>query len=151
MDAGWKIQTLRKKKGLTQQVLADILGVARTTVLSWEKGAFFPEGENLLNLAKALDTSAAYLLGETDTSNYAEHGENAVRRSQAAKDMEKMIKDLSHGNPDIGMLLRTTSENWENLSEKDIKFISDSIAVALGRVTDDLSARIRKESKDGRL
>lgn len=151
MNAGWKIQTLRKKKGLTQQSLADILGVARTTVLSWEKGAFFPEGENLLNLAKALETTAAYLLGEADAFHYPDQGETAIRRSQAAKDLEKMIKDLSHGNPDIGMLLRTTSENWDNLSEKDIKFISDSIAVALGRVTEDLNTRIRKESKDGRL
>lgn len=73
------------------------------------------------------------------------------RRSQALEDLEAMLKDLSHENPDMGMLLRSTVENWDELNEHDIKFISDSIAIALGRVSDELKSRIRRESKDGRL
>jgi transcriptional regulator with XRE-family HTH domain len=66
MIDGLAIRDLRKKKGLIQQALADLVGVSKTTVLDWEKGRYFPEGKNLTNLANALGVSAAYLLGETD-------------------------------------------------------------------------------------
>lgn len=66
MATGEDIKRLRKKRGWIQQVLAEHVGVTKTTIVDWERGRYFPEGENLKNLAKALDVSVAYLLGETD-------------------------------------------------------------------------------------
>ena len=42
MTTGEKIREARKKRGLTQQQLADELGVHRVTVVRWESGAREP-------------------------------------------------------------------------------------------------------------
>lgn len=65
MEGSARIRALRKQLSLTQQALADAVGVTRSAVISWEKGTYFPEGENLSNLATVLETSTDYLLGKT--------------------------------------------------------------------------------------
>ena len=66
MRNGGELRLLRKAKKLTQEGLANIVGVSRNTVYDWERDAYSPEGENLIKLAKALNVSASYLMGETD-------------------------------------------------------------------------------------
>lgn len=63
-----EIRKLRKEKKLTQEELANLVGVSRTTVFDWEKGRYFPEGKNLINLAKVLNVTVGYLMGETTLS-----------------------------------------------------------------------------------
>lgn len=66
MRTGHEIRQLRKKIRLSQEGLANLIGVSRSAVYDWERDAYSPEGENLVNLAKALGVSVAYLIGETD-------------------------------------------------------------------------------------
>ena len=66
MSCATRIKALRKTKQFTQDSLAKQINVARSTVIAWEKGTFEPEGDNIRNLAVALNTSVGYLLGETD-------------------------------------------------------------------------------------
>ncbi|NCC58054.1 MAG: XRE family transcriptional regulator [Synergistales bacterium] len=51
MITGEEIRRLRKEKKWTQQDLANEVGVAKTTVLDWEKNRYSPEGKNVNNLA----------------------------------------------------------------------------------------------------
>ena len=39
MDIGEKIQKLRREKGLSQEALAEAVGVSRQSVSKWESGA----------------------------------------------------------------------------------------------------------------
>jgi len=55
--------TLRKKKGITQEMLANRLGVVRQTISKWEKGLSLPDAEMLIHLADLLDSSVEELLG----------------------------------------------------------------------------------------
>lgn len=48
------IATARKNAGLTQQALADAIGVSRAAVANWETGFSRPEVENAKALGKAL-------------------------------------------------------------------------------------------------
>lgn len=66
MRTGNEIRQLRKNLRLSQEGLANLIGVSRSAVYDWEREAYSPEGENLVNLAKALEVSVAYLIGETD-------------------------------------------------------------------------------------
>lgn len=66
MRAGHEIRQLRKNLRLSQEGLANLIGVSRSAVYDWERNAYSPEGENLVHLAKALGVSVAYLIGETD-------------------------------------------------------------------------------------
>ena len=51
------IYKLRKKKGLTQEALAEKLYITNKTVSKWERGAGYPEITQLSALAKILDTT----------------------------------------------------------------------------------------------
>ncbi len=51
------IAKLRKKRGLTQKELADMLYVSNKTVSKWERGAGYPELEQILKLAEILGVS----------------------------------------------------------------------------------------------
>ena len=54
---GKNLQTLRKQKKLTQEALAEKIGVARQTVAKWENGESTPDLEIAGRLAAALDVA----------------------------------------------------------------------------------------------
>lgn len=60
------IAMARKRKNWIQTQLAEALGVSVDTVRRWEQGKRIPDTDMLQKLAQALDTTTAYLLGETD-------------------------------------------------------------------------------------
>ena len=64
MTTGEKIALLRKKKGITQEELAEILNVSRQSVSRWEKDVAFPETEKLIKLSKLFECSIDFLLNE---------------------------------------------------------------------------------------
>jgi len=51
------IQILRKKRNLTQETLAEAVGVTRQTIAKWENGESIPDLELAGKLAAALDVS----------------------------------------------------------------------------------------------
>ena len=59
---GEKLMRYRKKAGLTQEALAEALGVSRQAVGKWESGATYPETEKLPLLADVLGCSLDALL-----------------------------------------------------------------------------------------
>lgn len=59
-----KLKVLRKKKGLTQQEVAELLNVERVTYTKWENGKSKPNYEKLSVLACIFDVSLDYLLGD---------------------------------------------------------------------------------------
>lgn len=67
---------LRKKQGLTQAQLADILDVSVNTVQNWERGRNLPSGENLNKYLKALgitnQVDITRIVGEISTAAYSE-------------------------------------------------------------------------------
>lgn len=59
-----KIKTLRKKKELTLEQVADIVGVGKSTVRKWETGIIANmKRDKIAALAAALDTTPAFLMG----------------------------------------------------------------------------------------
>lgn len=62
MTTGEKIYNARRKAGMTQEELADKLGVTRQAVSKWEADAAFPETEKILLLCKLFSLSADDLL-----------------------------------------------------------------------------------------
>lgn len=58
-----RLKNLRKKNQLTQQELADKVGTNRVNITKWETGRTEPTLENVVKLAKILDTTTDELLG----------------------------------------------------------------------------------------
>ena len=64
MTLSEKLQNLRRAAGLSQEALAERLGVTRQAVSKWETGEGKPDIDNLLPLAKLLGTTVDYLLDD---------------------------------------------------------------------------------------
>ena len=62
MTTGAKIQALRKRKALTQEQLAQHLGVSRQAISRWELDEALPDTQNLMPLKEALGVSLDVLL-----------------------------------------------------------------------------------------
>ncbi|MDE6764029.1 MAG: helix-turn-helix domain-containing protein, partial [Oscillospiraceae bacterium] len=62
MSFAENLKILRKEKYLSQEQLAEIMGVSRQAVSKWEQGLGYPETEKLIDLAKKLDISLDVLL-----------------------------------------------------------------------------------------
>lgn len=56
------ILSLRTRRGMTQESLAEKVGVARQTVAKWEAGDALPDLDNASKLARILDTSLDSLI-----------------------------------------------------------------------------------------
>lgn len=58
---GQRVRFFREEKDLSQQTLAEKVGVTASAVSQWETGHKLPDGEHLLNLHEALDVPIARL------------------------------------------------------------------------------------------
>ena len=59
-----KLIRLRKREGLSQEALAEALGVSRQAVSRWEQGTALPDGAKLLPCARYFGVSVDWLLDE---------------------------------------------------------------------------------------
>ena len=154
-NIGERLRECRLKKRIKQDELADYVGVTTKTIWRWETLAVAPDANKMKLLADALDTTVAYLAGETDNpqrgSNEAtvgeESGPNNQHISQATLDLEAMIKDLAYEYPDLAIGFRDTRRNWGSLSDND----KESIAEALMMVFKPESYVPKRLKREGRF
>lgn len=64
-----KLQLFRKEKGISQEKLAEKLGVSRQAVAKWEVGQSYPDMENLILLSDLLGTSIDRLVKDYQDEN----------------------------------------------------------------------------------
>ena len=89
MTLGQNIQTARKAKGISQEVLAEKIGVSRQALGKWEKDTALPGVDNLQALAKELGVSVDALLGSAAPDTAAPAVTlNALRDLLDARDAE---------------------------------------------------------------
>ena len=60
---GNRLRAIRKEHGLTQQNIADVLGVDRTTYTVYEGGAITPSTATLVKLSQIYNVTVGYLIG----------------------------------------------------------------------------------------
>ena len=60
------VKETRSRRGITQERLAELTGVARQSIISIEKGRFLPTIETALRMAEALDVAVEDLFWLTD-------------------------------------------------------------------------------------
>lgn len=74
---GETLKAHRVRCKMTQEFVAEALGVSRQAVSKWETGAADPSTSNLLALAKLFGVSAEALLRSVETSGGENSGETA--------------------------------------------------------------------------
>ncbi len=93
MDFSEKLQQLRKRKGLTQEELAESLYVSRTAVSKWESGRGYPNIDSLKALAAFFGVTIDELLSGDELLTVAE--EDSQQKAQQQRDLVFGLLDLS--------------------------------------------------------
>lgn len=68
MELSQKLKTLRKKGGLSQLGLAEVLHVSRQAITGWETGTSRPSTENMQSLSRLYNVPMEILLDDTVTA-----------------------------------------------------------------------------------
>ena len=80
MQVGKQIQHYRKEKNLSQDELAEIIFVSRQSISNWERGATYPDIQNLLLLSKVFGVSLDKLVkGDLETMKQIIHDQEFMR------------------------------------------------------------------------
>ena len=64
MTLGQKIKEIRRKFGLSQEQLAEIMNVSRQAITKWENDGGLPDVTNLQELSKVFGVTVDYLLDD---------------------------------------------------------------------------------------
>ena len=94
VNLGKKLKSLRLAENLTQQQVAQRLGVTKTIISSYENDLRQPSYDNLLKLANLFKVSTDWLLGNEKTQKYDFSGltdEQANLVMGIIKEFEKFI------------------------------------------------------------
>ena len=101
MELKDKIKNLRKGK-FSQEELAALLKVSYVTISRWENGTMTPTMKYIPQLAETLNTTSAYLLGETDDPRPAARKGEAETKAQAQTEPDQLlIEDKGTGYKDV--------------------------------------------------
>ena len=83
MDLGHQLKELRKKKGISQENLANVLGVSRQAVYKWENNKGYPDIENLIRLSDYFEVTIDEIIRKDPKFQKNIHvGENRKTLSQ---------------------------------------------------------------------
>ena len=103
MNIGENIRKYRKKKGYTQEGLAEILDVSFQAVSSWERDEYKPDVDRLIALAEALDVSVSdlteakpYVLSDEKSIFNWEHMKSFVKTTAKNRNMVNTLKALDY-------------------------------------------------------
>jgi len=96
MEFNEKLQELRKKKGLTQEELAEVLFVSRTAISKWESGRGYPNIDSLKVIANFFVVTIDELLSGDELLTIAEDD---------TKQKEKHFRDLVFGLLDCSIAM----------------------------------------------
>lgn len=88
MNLAEKLTIQRKKMGMSQEQLADRLGITRQSVSKWEAGSSVPEISKLVAMSELFDVSLDYLLKDyLDEESVKYYSENIRQSGRHEKDV----------------------------------------------------------------
>lgn len=93
MNFGTNLSAARRAREMSQEELAELLCVSRQTIYKWEAGITYPDVDKLCDIARCLDVSTAYLLGEEMHEQTCEAPARVVGEQTACiKDKAKTVR-----------------------------------------------------------
>lgn len=89
---GEYLKKLRKENNLSQEQLAETLGLSRQSISKWEQGTSTPDIDNFVKLSKIYKVSIDSLLNGEDDGNTAITVDTEVKTDTEKKEKEKKPK-----------------------------------------------------------
>ncbi|MBR2282326.1 MAG: helix-turn-helix transcriptional regulator [Spirochaetales bacterium] len=92
MKMAENIRAFRKQRGLTQEKLAEVLGVTTGAVHKWEAGLSIPELPLILDMADFFDVSVDALIGYQMKDNHADSALGRISEYTKTRDPEALAE-----------------------------------------------------------
>lgn len=89
---GKKIQEIRKKKKITQDYLAELIGVETPSISNIETGKYFPSAENLDKILEVLEIKP----NELFLCEYNENTESLIEELTEAMTKNKKLTEMMY-------------------------------------------------------
>lgn len=131
-----KLQKIRKENNITQEQLADKLGVSRQAVSKWESGTAYPDTEKLIQISKIFNTSLDELINDNKDMNKTS--------------MNKKMSFMEIFNLVFNFISKTFNMFWSMKFKEKIKFLFEmtvlvlAIAFVSGILTNIITEIIRR-------
>ena len=126
MTLGQKLKEIRKRFGLSQESLAEIMNVSRQAITKWESDEGLPDVSNLQELSKVFNLTVDYLLDD----------DNSLPSLSMKKELDKDKYEMNW-NGCVKVIKENYAEPWEIYSLRRSKkhgklawFVSDWIVGA---------------------
>ena len=137
LSIGTTIKRIRLERNLTQEEMANHLGVSFQSVSKWERGEGYPDIEMLPSLANYLDITVDELLGVSAKEKKEQYDEINSRwmlnnKNGLHKENEFLMKKALKTFPNDPLLLvqlSTSLEKIDGTKEEKEKYLRESIAV----------------------
>lgn len=119
-----QLQTLRKSKGLSQEKLAEVLGISRQAVAKWEVGQSYPDIAKLIALSEFFKVSIDELVND-----YEENCQLSIKKNEVNFEEEEIIDFLMKAKKctyaSSGKETKASRPNSHDLEyvEGDLKYI----------------------------
>lgn len=117
---GNHLKKARERAKMRQEDLAVKLKTTQNTVWRWESGLSDPSDQKKFEIAKILNTTVSFLMGETEEMDVTEDSFDAL------------IKEFGKEDPELVAMFRSTSKDWSGLSAQDKQVLIDGLRFVLG-------------------
>ncbi len=121
-----KLTALRKHNGLSQEALAEKIGVSRQAVSKWERGEASPDTENILALSKLYclslddilgDKTAEEIIRDQEIITAPAENENALYSTKKSEP-----KEAAEQNKQLAEILKNEMKDLPAFGKKLLKF-----------------------------
>ena len=112
MTFGQKLQTLRQRAGMSQDVLAERLGVSRQAVSRWERDETMPDPDKIVALADLFGVTTDYLLRQDGGQTVGAQPHRSTRSGTGRRDSRDFIDRMGYLAKTKGYLLGWVLVAW---------------------------------------
>ena len=116
------LRLLRNEKGLSQQELADALGISKSAINMYERGERQPNFETLELIADYFNVDVDYILGRTNKTTRIIHP-NPSGESYYLNDDAKELAQFMFDNPEYKVLFDASRK----VRKEDIEFVKQML------------------------
>ncbi len=116
MNFGDKLSALRRENNITQEQLAEYMGVSRQAISKWESCTAYPETDKLIKMCELFDCSLDYLL--RDGVKEKNHTEGILNAKQTEK---KTVKERKSKKTLWGLPLWHVAKNAKGIIAIGVK------------------------------
>lgn len=121
MSLSYKLKALRAKYNMTQQMLADRMNVARTTITGYETKNRQPSHEKLNDMADIFGVTVDYLIDDRETDESASSPLCLQSEPHGDQLAFRLYKGLSQRSKDEVFRYMKLLELWERVNKESQK------------------------------